>query len=174
MSGSDPQFDLEFTRLYHEGFAPLFRYLDRLTGDAELAADVVQEAFVRLFRRRAMPEEPRAWLVTVAHNLVRDNRRQARRRSRLLRAVWRAPAVAAAAPDPAAAVDARDRRVRVRAALERLAPRDRQALLLRHSGYSYREIAGALGLAETSVGTVLLRAGAAFRTAFKEMHGAPD
>jgi len=62
----------------------------------------------------------------------------------------------------------------VRAALDRLTPRDRQALLLRHAGYSYREIAAALHLAEGSVGTMLVRAGQVFRAAFKEMHGAPD
>jgi len=62
----------------------------------------------------------------------------------------------------------------VRAALDTLTLRDRQALLLRHAGYSYREIAGAVGLAETSVGTTLVRAGQAFRAAFQELHGAPD
>jgi DNA-directed RNA polymerase specialized sigma24 family protein len=62
----------------------------------------------------------------------------------------------------------------VRAALDRPTLRDRQALLLRHGGYSYREIAAALGLAETSVGTTLVRAGQAFRAAFQEMHDASE
>jgi len=76
--------------------------------------------------------------------------------------------------DPAADLEQAERIGAVRAALDTLSPRDRQALLLRHSGYSYREIAHALGLAETSVGTTLVRAGHAFRAAFQELHGAPE
>jgi RNA polymerase sigma factor (sigma-70 family) len=76
--------------------------------------------------------------------------------------------------DPAADLERAEQIRAVRAALETLTLRDRQALLLRHGGYSYREIAAALGLAETSVGTTLVRAGQAFRAAFQEMHGAPE
>jgi DNA-directed RNA polymerase specialized sigma24 family protein len=38
-------------------------------------------------------------------------------------------------------------------------------LLLRHEGYSYREIAQVAGVSETSVGTLLIRATAAFHAA---------
>ena len=76
--------------------------------------------------------------------------------------------------DPAADLERAERIGAVRAALETLTLRDRQALLLKHAGYSYREIAGAVGLAETSVGTTLVRAGQAFRAAFQELHGAPE
>jgi RNA polymerase sigma-70 factor (ECF subfamily) len=58
-----------------------------------------------------------------------------------------------------------ERRDAVRAALGRLPERDRKMLLLRHEGYSYREIAHALGITETSVGSLLLRATSAFQTA---------
>jgi RNA polymerase sigma factor (sigma-70 family) len=167
-------FSTEVARAYQEGFAALFRYLDRLTGDPQLAADVAQEAFVRLLQRGEMPDQPGAWLVTVATNLLRDDRRQLGRRLRLLEADPDSVPVATPAPDPATAADTDERRRLVRAALERLTPRDRSALLLRHSGYSYREIASAVGIAEASVGTVLLRAGAAFRSVYEEMHGAPD
>ena len=56
----------------------------------------------------------------------------------------------------------------VRAVLSRLPVRDQQMLLLRHEGYSYREIGTALEIAETSVGTLLMRATAAFAAAFEE------
>ena len=51
----------------------------------------------------------------------------------------------------------------VRETLEALEPRDRVALLLRHSGFSYAEIADATGLAPSSVGTTLARAQRRFR-----------
>jgi RNA polymerase sigma-70 factor (ECF subfamily) len=171
---AEPSFEDAFHACYASRFAPLFTYLDRLTGDPDLAADVAQEAFVRLHRRGEMPDQPAGWLVAVANNLVRDEQRRVTRQLRLLtEEPSRAPSGAAAA-DPAADLE-RDERIRaVRAALDRLNLRDRQALLLRHGGYSYREIAAALGLAEASIGTTLVRAGQAFRSAFEEMHHAPE
>jgi RNA polymerase sigma-70 factor (ECF subfamily) len=168
-----PSFEQAFRDLYASRFASLYRYLDRMTGDAELAADVAQEAFIRLHGRGEMPDEPVGWLVTVATNLVRDDRRLTGRRLRLLsEQPQRVPLGAPADPD--ADLERGERIGAVRAALETLTPRDRQALLLKHSGYSYREIAAALGLAETSIGTTLVRAGQAFRAAFQELHGAPE
>lgn len=173
-SRSQTSFEDQFRTCYAARFAPLFTYLDRLTGDPELAADAAQEAFVRLHRRGEMPDQPAGWLVAVANNLVRDERRRATRQLRLLsdhssRAPYDSPAT-----DPAVDLERAEQVRAVRAALDVLTPRDRQALLLRHAGYSYREIAAALHLAEGSVGTTLVRAGRLFRAAFKEIHGAPD
>jgi RNA polymerase sigma-70 factor (ECF subfamily) len=166
-------FEDAFRALYAARFAGLYRYLDRLTGDADLASDIAQEAFIRLHGRGEMPEQPVGWLVTVANNLVRDEHRLTGRRLRLLsEQPQRVPLGTPA--DPAADLERGERIGAVRAALETLSLRDRQALLLRHAGHSYREIAHALGLAETSVGTTLVRAGQAFRAAYQELHGAPE
>jgi RNA polymerase sigma factor (sigma-70 family) len=166
-------FEERFQVLYSARFAGLYRYLDRLTGDPDLAADVAQEAFLRLHGRGGMPDEPVGWLVTVANNLVRDERRLTGRRLRILAEQPQRVPLAGPA-DPAADLERAERVDAVRAALDTLTVRDRQALLLRHAGHSYREIAAALGLAETSVGTTLVRAGQAFRAAYQELHGAPD
>jgi RNA polymerase sigma-70 factor (ECF subfamily) len=150
--------------LYHARFQSLFRYLDRLTGDPDLAKDLAQDTFVRLHRRGTMPDDPRAWLATVATNLFRDQRRQARRRAELVLE----HGVETHANEPAAAdADAlvRETRLQVRAALDALPERDRALLLLRHEGYSYRELARAVGVAESSVGTLLVRATRMFRGA---------
>jgi RNA polymerase sigma factor (sigma-70 family) len=173
-AGGASSFEAAFRACYAARFASLFSYLDRLTGDAELASDAAQEAFVRLHRRGEMPDEPAGWLVAVANNLVRDERRRVTRQLRLLsEEPGRAPS-GTPAPDAAADLERAERIDAVRRALDRLTLRDRQALLLKHGGYSYREIAAALGLAESSVGTTLVRAGRAFRAAFEELHGTPD
>ena len=57
----------------------------------------------------------------------------------------------------------------VRAALEELAPNDRDGLLLREEGLSYGEIAGVLGLAEGSVGTTLSRARSRLTSAYQRL-----
>ncbi len=158
------RFEEEFAVLYHEHFPRLARYLGRRSGDADLAADLVQEAFVRLYRRGKVPEAPGAWLVTVATNLLRNAGSTRARRARLLTPARGADAHSDPLPSPAAAIEADGERRRIRATLEQLAERDQQLLRLRAEGYSYHELACVLGLHEASVGTLLARA----RTAFRE------
>jgi RNA polymerase sigma-70 factor (ECF subfamily) len=165
-------FEVEFTRLFDEQFPRLFRYLNRQAGDSGVAADAAQEAFIRLFTRGEMPDDPAAWLVTVASNVLRDDRRRAGRHLRLLGTKPEGVAMSTPPLDPAASLESTERRAMVRAAMARIADRDRDALLLRHGGYSYREIALALDLNPSSVGTILLRATAAFRRAWGELYGA--
>ena len=158
-------FDAAFRREFDERYTPLARYLARLVGEPESAADLAQEAFVRLFQRGSMPDDPAAWLVSVAHNLLRNERQQIARRLRLLqqRGEELAPSESGAAAD--AALDARELRANVRRALDALPERERQMLLLRYEGFSYREVAHALAINEASVGTLLARAKTAFRDA---------
>jgi RNA polymerase sigma factor (sigma-70 family) len=161
-------FESDFRRVFDELHASLARYLERLIGDRAAAADLSQEAFVRLYERGSMPNDVRAWLVSVAHNLIRDEHRTRSRRARLLNE--RAEALQPAAPpSPESALLSRERQMRVRRALEALPERDRRALLLRHEGYSYREIARALDYAPSGVGKLLVRAHQAFRRAFEEV-----
>ena len=55
-------------------------------------------------------------------------------------------------------IDADTKRTQVRAALDQLTPRDREALLLWDAGMSYDEIAAQTGLARGAIGTTLARA----------------
>ena len=70
--------------LYDAHAAPVWRYVVSLTGDRAGADDVVQETLLRAWRTpRILAEEPgstRAWMMTVARNLVIDEARSARRR----------------------------------------------------------------------------------------------
>lgn len=160
-------FDVEFRTVFDARYEELFRLIDRYAGDGALAADVAQETFVRLYQRGAMPADVRAWLASVALNLARDERRRVVRRLRLIGR--RAPDETMADPvlSPEERMLARERGALVRRALDTLAERDRALLLLRQEGYSYRELATALGIAEPSVGTLLARAKTAFRAAFE-------
>ncbi len=63
---------------------PLRRYVLQLTGDDEFARDVVQESMLRVWKNPGILEQgvvaARAWIYTVAHNIVIDDRRSARAR----------------------------------------------------------------------------------------------
>jgi RNA polymerase sigma-70 factor (ECF subfamily) len=159
-----------FVALFDVQFPRLFRYLDRLSGEPDLAADVVQEAFVRLYRRGTMPDAPEAWLISVAMNVFRDVKSSRSRRRRLLTQARSEGVLADPPPSPDQVALAEESRLRVRRAIDRLPQRERRLLLLSAEGYSYRDIAAALELNEASVGTLLARA----RQAFRECYEDPD
>lgn len=167
-------FDREFRHAFGEEFESLFRYVDRWSGDAALAADVAQETFIRLYHRGRLPEDLRAWLVSVANNLLRDEHRRVARRERLLEKHSRAEAVEGSMPLPDGGLLAEERRRAVRGALDELPTRERALLLLRHEGYSYRELGKALHIRESSVGTLLTRARERFRAAMEGRDHALD
>ena len=68
--------------LYDEHAAALWRYAVRLTGDPARAEDVVQETLLRAWQHPEVVEDSersaRAWLFTVARNMIIDDRRSAR------------------------------------------------------------------------------------------------
>ena len=164
---------MDVSSLYHTHHGPLVRYLIRLCGDPDLAEDAAQEAFVRLSERPPTdPGHVRAWIFTVATNVVRDARRTGRRRSDLLaRDAASAPSGDPGA-DPADAAARAELRRRVRAALDELPERDRVVLLMREEGFKHREIGQAVGISTGSVGTVIARALRKLADRFPEL-GAP-
>jgi RNA polymerase sigma factor (sigma-70 family) len=161
---------VDINTLFDEVYPPLFRYCHRLTGDPDHADDLAQEAFFRLLDRgpRGPAHGLRVWMFKVATNLIRDAARQADTRRRIM--------AGSAPPDPVPGPDAgleRDEKIRgVRAALDRLPPRDREVLLLRQEGFSYKEIARVVNVSPTSVGTLLARALQRFESVYaKEKQG---
>ena len=144
-------------RLFREYHEPLVRYLTRRLGDRDWADEVAQETFLRAMRQESIVSE-RAWLFAVATNLVRDEaRKDARRRHHLEILREQARAEEAVEPEPLAIERAQEAAL-ARRALDMLAERDREALLMREEGLDYTEIASALELSIKSVGTTLARA----------------
>lgn len=91
-----------FEAAFEAGYAPLVRSLTVMCGDREVAADCVQDAFVKAYtrwRRISKYDQPLAWVRRVAINRMRDI---ARRRLRGERAVARlGPDEPAFMPEPA-------------------------------------------------------------------------
>src|SRR3979411_3135873 len=70
--------------LYDEHAAALWRHARRLTGDPARAEDVVQETLLRAWQHPEVTDgdrPARAWLFTVARNMIIDERRSARFRN---------------------------------------------------------------------------------------------
>lgn len=152
-----PDLDEIFRRDYQQVVGVAARVL----GSRDQAEDVAQEVFLS-FGRSAVPAgEARGWLsVAAAHtalNLLRSGRRRASREETA------AAADDAVVSDVAEAVVTLEERSRVRAALARLPRTQSVALVLRHSGLTYADVAAALGLSPGSVGTTVRRAESALR-----------
>ena len=126
----------DFDRLFDEHAEPLLKFLIYRTGDRGLAEDLVADTFERALRKRSLFDRRRgtekAWLYTIATNLLRDG---ARRREVEERAYSTAgvlePALIGGGDGGMASFEARQS---VMEALEVLSPEEREAVALRFRG----------------------------------------
>ncbi len=129
--------------------------------DSDLALDITQEAFLRLWKQWEGGEEiqnPRAWLLRVARNLAEDYAKSAFRRNgtqppELLNGVR------SKQPLPAEELERQEQFARLRAVLDELSAGDREILTLRYAlDYDANTIAERLNVAVTAVHMRLSRA----------------
>ena len=155
--------DAAFPALVEAHSDRLFTIALRLLGDRRDAEEVAQDALVRAFR--AMHDYPREriaslrlrpWLASIAVNLARNRRRRHDDRQPpgslepMLDAGFDPPSDRRAAPSVSA--DRRETQRELAAALLRLTPVVRSAIVLRHvDGLSISEVAEALGRPEGTV-----------------------
>jgi RNA polymerase sigma factor (sigma-70 family) len=164
--GADSQGHDAFDTLFRREYGRVLAIARRVVGDADEAADVAQEVFLGAYGARAN-ERPNAsgWLYAAAAHTALNHVRSARRR--LAREAREAHAQMAARVSadrgPEGALEYAEQRLQVRRALLALPERQAAILVLRHSGLSYGEVARALGLRASSVGTLLRRAEIAMR-----------
>jgi RNA polymerase sigma-70 factor, ECF subfamily len=146
-----------FEALYRECAADVYAYAASLLRDRAAAEDVTALTFERALRHRrrfdASRGSARAWLFGLARNAALDELRRRRRSAPLL------VELSDEAPGAEADEDLADRHTAVRAGLQRLAPREREVILLKFLGrLSNGELARALGTSESNAGTRVHRA----------------
>ncbi len=145
--------------------SPLLSYAVRLAGEAAVAEDIVQEAFMRLHAQFSEVREPRRWLYRTVHNLALNQRRQSGKIISL------SPGVAdgshgshetheAEVTDEAPLPDEQIARWEgiglVRLSLETLDERSREVVRLKFTeNLSYKEISARTGLKVGHVGYLL-------------------
>jgi len=147
-----------FAGFYERSARSLWAYLARVSGDAALADDLMQESYLRFLCLRqpvALFAEgevaARRYLFRIATNLLRDHWRRPR------------PASIEEIPEEFFAADAgtaqSDSQEILGPALARMRPLERQLLWLAYAeGYTHREIAAVTGLASVSIRLLLFRA----------------
>ncbi len=156
----------DFDRLYRDCYPRVLRTLLGVLRDRPAAEECAQEAFVRALRAwpRWRPDAPaEAWVHRIALNVAMSYRRREGLRTlgQAVLHLGHAP-VAATTPDPAESAE-------LLAALRCLPPRQAAAIILRFShGYTNREIAASLGVAESTIASRLAAAKARLR---RELEG---
>jgi RNA polymerase sigma-70 factor (ECF subfamily) len=159
ISEAPAEADVEFDALYRESRDDVFAYVAGMLRDRSAAEDITMQAFERAFRRRRgfNPKRGsrRAWLFGIARNAALDELRRRKRHAAL--AAEPEDELAAGAAEDAAETSLR--RSVVRAAMSRLAPRDRELIALKYfAGLTNPEIAAVTGISESNAGTRLHRA----------------
>ncbi len=152
-----------FEAFFRSHYRAVVRLAQSVLGDSQGAQDVAQDVFLSAYRRFAGDYEQAAGWVRVAAvhtalNALRGERRRDKREQLLQ--------VAGSLPSTEETVMAREQRAELRRVLGRLPRRSAAVLVMRHGGMSYLEIADALGVKASHVGTLLRRAESALR---KEM-----
>lgn len=169
---SPPGVRADLEQVFRTAYPRVVAVAARVLGSRDEAEDVAQEVFLTFGRSTVPAGEALGWLsVAAAHtalNHLRTGRRRASREEAATRAATVSHEAAAGggevvSPDVADAVVTREERRRVREALARLPHRQAVALVLRHSGLSYAEVAAVLDLSPGSVGTTVRRAESALR-----------
>lgn len=164
-----------FDNLFREHYDRVYGILFRLVGNRAEAEDLTQDVFIKLYQhangRKFLARREHnlsAWLYRTAmnrgYNALRGNQRRLQRNTLLV-------------PDPAGSpgadklVEQDETKTAVRRALAQLPEKQAQLLLLRQMSFSYEECAEVIGVAPSSVGTLLRRATDAFRQAYEDVNG---
>jgi len=153
--------DEDTFRVFYERTArSVWAYLTRMTGDARLADDLLQETYYRFLRASVTHESEahrRNYLFRIATNLVHDHRR--RPKVERVEMSEHVETMDARLEGQTGVAERTARRLDLARAMNRLKPRERDMLWLAYAnGSSHQEIADALGLKRASIKLLLFRA----------------
>jgi RNA polymerase sigma-70 factor (ECF subfamily) len=151
-----------FDRLFEEFSSPIYNYVLRMVGDADRAADITQDTFIKAYRKlNTLTDETstRAWLYRIATNTAIDEMRRRR---------WVSPMGGDEEhhherpdhrPGPEAQVIGAILDERIQRALMQLRPNHRQCLILSDlEDMSAHQVGEVMGLSYGAVRTLLCRA----------------
>jgi RNA polymerase sigma-70 factor (ECF subfamily) len=170
-SSSEHWEEAKFRPVFIEHYARILAILIRLLGDRSFAEEIANDAFWRLYRQPALQVDGNVggWLYRTATNLGIDALRASARRRHYEEAAG-GVRDGADTSSPLEDLLREEKRNRVRTVLSLIRPAQAQLLILRSSGLSYKELADALSVKMTSIGTLLNRAEEEFRNRYLALH----
>lgn len=151
---------LDWEALYWEWMPRIYNFFRYRLGDDELSQDLTSNTFTKAWKARQQYRYDlgafEAWLFTIARNVANDYLRQSQRRKEVP-----LDAILALQSDLNVEGEAQKRRdlALLHALLKTLPSREQELIALKYgASMNNREIAKALGLSESNVGTILHRA----------------
>lgn len=160
-----------FETIFSEHYARVVAVLQRLVGDRAEAEEAAMDVFFKLYEQPLNSGRDHnfgGWLYRTATRVGLDRLRAARRRRQYEEAAGPGLAAGSRSPSPLDGILRAETCGQVREALSRLKPAQAELLLLRSSGLSYKELAEALGVKASSIGTLLARAETEFEKEYRE------
>jgi RNA polymerase sigma-70 factor (ECF subfamily) len=158
---------MPFNEIYHTHYRELRRFGRQFNISPELTEDLIQETFLRFYlelKNKVVFDNPRAWLYKVLINLFKTHlakEKRAMNNIASLKAGMNKPF------DLHEEFVISEKQKIVFKMLEQLPERDKTLLLLYHSGLSYSEMAEAMAINPSSIGTMLVRAIAKLKNELK-------
>ena len=150
-----------FESLFRREYRGVVAAARRIVGEA-VAEDIAQDAFAALYGRGPSdPAHAKNWLYRTALHRAISTLRSTRRRTTRETGSGALPPIEP--EDPQTTLERRELRDEVQHVLRKLHRRYAVVLALRHSGMSYKEIAAVMNVNINQVGTLLVRAEAAFK-----------
>jgi RNA polymerase sigma-70 factor, ECF subfamily len=151
------------SNIFDELRAPMSRYLRRLGLSREDSEEIVQETFLRLFKRlrdKGQGGNPHGWAFRVAHNLAIDKHKDLRRCATKSPQEWAglSDLLMDQAPNPEESLMSQEEVSRINQAISSLSSRQLQCVYLRAEGFRHCEIANLLGVTMATVAESLRRA----------------
>jgi RNA polymerase sigma-70 factor, ECF subfamily len=165
---TDDAHERAFAQLFEEYSAPIYNYVLRMVGDADRAADITQDTFIKAYRKLDTLTDAtstRSWLYRIATNTAIDEIRRRRFISPMgdEEGTYDRPDHR---PGPEASVMAGTLDERVQRALMSLRPNHRECLLLSDvEDMSAQQIGEVMGMSYGAVRTLLCRARGEMRRA---------
>ena len=146
--------------VFHAQYGRIARVIASVIRDHARAEELAVEVFLKWSRTpKTQGENVEGWLYRAAIRVGQNELRRRIRQSKYERLF----AFVRGTPTPEELFAAREEQQRIDVVLSVLDPREAELLLLRSHGFSYEELASALDLKTTSIGTFLSRAQQAFR-----------
>lgn len=162
----------DFEAIFLEHWTRIYNVVFHIVSDKDEAEDLALETFWQLYQKPPSNRENLdGWLYRVAVNLGLNALRARQRRSSYEEEAGSITIQSHQDYELESEIERTERQREVQSILIRMKPRSAKILILRYSGFSYREISAALKIKQSSVGKLLARAEAEFEREYRQQLG---